>query len=241
MGEIGFLSRSAMAEPRIEYTEPSRNLTLYKMIVAALALDSPDHSVADGHGLRSRISTHMPTDQDDSCQLDRKGTVAYMTLFANHVCIQYPYLSAKDAMVQYDTVITALVSDDRGHRTIHKRGLSLEYFNTCLGIAIGALLSPDAHQLSGFIKTLHDAATRVLPAILEKQNGLVAIRCMMTLAIFSLYSPSGGSAWHLVGLIMQRCVAMGLEVKADSHDEQVTETLVAEKISVFWSAYMLDR
>lgn len=238
MGEIGFLSRSAMAEPRSESMEPSRNLNLnlFKMVGAALALDSEDHSTADGHRLRSHISD--TPGQDPIRTLDREGTAEYMILFINHVCLQYPFLSAKGAMSQYDGVMDALASCS-DHASISERGLSLEYFNTCLGIAIGALLSSDASQLSGFVNSLHWAAKRMLPVILRnQQDGLVAIKCMLLLAIFSLLSPSGGSAWHLIGLIIQKCVALGLEKE---QDRQTQDRLADDRLQVFWSAYMLDR
>jgi hypothetical protein len=237
MGEIGFLSRSAMAEPRSENMEPSRNLNLnlYKMVVSTLALDSADHSMADGHRLRSQISD-TPA-HDPVRKLDREGTIRYMTLFVSHACLQYPFLSAKYAMRQYDMVMGA-VPDAFDHASIAERGISLEYFNTCLGIAIGGLLSQDSSQLSGFVSSLHWAARRMLPVILRNQDGLIPIKCMLLLAIFSLLSPSGGSAWHLIGLIVQKCVALGLEKEQD-YPTQDSHAL--DRINVFWTAYILDR
>lgn len=239
MGEIGFLSRSAMAEPRSESMDPSRNLNLnlYKMTLAALALDSADHSTADGYRLRSQISD--TPGQDPARKMDREGTMGYMNMFVSHVCLHYAFLSTKSAMAQYDKVMDALTDgsfDDHG--LMVERGLSFEYFNTCLGIAIGALLSPDAPQLSSFVTSLHWAAKRMLPVILRSQDGLVAIKCMLMLVIFSLLSPSGGSAWHLIGLIMQKCVALGLDKE---QDYQTQDSVAHDRVNVFWTAYMLDR
>lgn len=236
MGEIGFLSRSAMAEPRVEYMESSRNLNLnlYKMIMAALALDSSDHSIAGGHRLKSQISA--TPNADSLSKFDREGTIGYMNQFSNTICLQYPFLSIEDSMVQYDTVLAALSGCSSDHRVIDERGLQLEYFNTCLSIALGGLLSPDASQLASFISALHSAARRTLPVILQNQDSLLAIKCMLMLAMYSLYSPSGGSAWHLIGMVMQKCVALGLE-----KDQDVQGSLANERVKVFWSAYMLDR
>lgn len=211
------------------------NLNLYKMVVAALALDSSDHSMADGHRLRSQISD--TPGQEPTRKLDREGTINYMTLFVNHVCLQYPFLSTKGAMSQYDAVLDA-ISEGCNTTLIGERGLSFEYFNTCLGVSIGALLSSDASRLSGLIDSLHLAAKRTLPVILQNQDELVAIKCMLLLAIFSLLSPSGGSAWHLIGLIMQKCVELGLEKE---QDYQMQDSLARDRIDVFWTAYMLDR
>jgi hypothetical protein len=236
MGEIGFLSRSAMAEPRIEYMESSRNLNLnlYKMTMAALALDSSDHSIADGHRLRNQISA--TPNPDLLSKFDRDGTIGYMNQFVDTICLQYPFLSAEESMNQYEEVLEALSESSPDHHVIDDQKLHLEYFNTCLGIAIGALLSPDASQLAGFVSTLQTAAKRTLPAILQNQDSLVAIKCMLMLAIYSLYSPSGGSAWHLIGMVMQKCVALGMERAQDAPGP-----LAGDRIKVFWSAYMLDR
>jgi hypothetical protein len=61
---------------------------------------------------------------------------------------------------------------------------------------------------------------------------------MLLLAIFSLLSPSGGSAWHLIGLIVQKCVALGLEKEQD-YPTQDSHAL--DRTNVFWTAYILDR
>lgn len=237
MGEIAFLSRSAMAESRGESETLPRNLSLYNMLMAALNLDGSDPSTTStpgSHRLTSKAALNLGI---EPVKLDRESTAGYMKLFTDHICFRFPHLSAQSAMKQYDSI----VGKDPNLASAKSNQSSescTDYFNTCLGVAIGALLSADAPLLSSYISALYETSKNELKWVIKKQDTHCIIKCMLLLAIFSLYSPSGGSTWHLAGLTMQKCIYIGLEKETES---EIQGPKCLERRRLFWSAYILDR
>ncbi|KXJ88335.1 hypothetical protein Micbo1qcDRAFT_167004, partial [Microdochium bolleyi] len=111
--------------------------------------------------------------------------------------------------------------------------LAFTYFNTCLAIALGILSCNDADGLSGFVSTLHDAATSQLSVILKVDGSLAMVHCMLTLALFSMITNSGGSTWHIVGLIMNQCISLGLHKEPEA-DEDMSCQEQQRRRNLFW-------
>lgn len=229
MGEIGFLSRSAMAEPRDDSETLPRNLMLDSMIMAALAMDGPDPARA------SRSEVHISdlgTAVNQPAKLPGDITARYLARFVEEVSIFFPFLDEKTLVAQYDELIGK-------EPDIIPDGLALPYFNICLAIATGALMSSNSLSSSTLAANLHISAIRQLPRIYDR-NSLSVVHCILLLAIFATTSPSGGSAWHLIGLAVRTCVCLGLNKQPESH-LGLTYTEVQERSNIFWSAYLLDR
>lgn len=241
MGQIDYLSKSAMAESRIEPEKLSSGpLSLYSLLASALSLNCPDHSRSGAQ------EWSLPQVQIDGTELPRKplhlcreNTVSYMQYYTTHICPRYPHLSRSRSIEEYEAVVSEQSRTEQSDPQFSKAG-DVEYFNAYLGLAIGILVSPSASLLQSLVANLHSAARQVLPNILSRQGGHLAIRCMLLLAIFSIYSPLGGSSWHLVGLIMQKCIFLGLD-KETVPQEVIPESDAVERRKLFWSAYLLDR
>lgn len=234
MGEIGFLSRSAMAEPRHESDKLPRNLGLASILMAALALDGPDPSTPMMSGFQYP-DPHCIDDQNVLPQ--REDGLTYLARFIDEVCVFYPYLDEKDLMEQYNSVVDSpqhIMSPDSVPTC-----KALLHFNACLVVAIGALLSSNSSSLSWLVIRLQRSATRQL-AWIQDMNDLDVLHCILTLAIFSTFSPSGGSAWHLIGLAMKTCISLSLHREPDE-DLQMTERTTTLRRRLFWSTYLLDR
>ncbi|CVL07923.1 related to STB5-SIN3 binding protein [Fusarium mangiferae] len=106
--------------------------------------------------------------------------------------------------------------------------------------AIGISMSPDAGRLSSLATNLHAAAVKLLPYILHSQEPLDTLHCMLLLAVFSMFSASGGSTWHLMGFIMTNCIAAGLHKTVPPRNTSDSEgTYRIEWL--FWSVYLWDR
>jgi hypothetical protein len=226
-----------MAESRTTLDTLPQNLTLGNVINAALALDGPDHASAmrsNSHALRSQIM------QSQTLDLRRESTFDYFTLYIQHICTRFPFLSAETARKQYDNIVDAERSTTSNSRPPRQAAPSLEYFETCLGVAMGILLSPESMSLASLVTLLHSTAAKMLTSLFAKHDVLLDIRCMLSLAILSMLSPSGGSAWHLIGLILQKCISAGLEKEPDSATH-ITPAVADERKRLFWSAYVLDR
>ena len=131
-------------------------------------------------------------------------------------------------MEQYDTVVD---STDKA---------ALPRFNAYMAVAIGISMSPETSRFSGLATNLHTAAVKLLPTILQSQEPLDTLHCMLLLAVFSMFNPAGGSTWHLMGFIMTNCIAAGLHKTVISQERLgVDSTYRVEWL--FWSVYLMDR
>ncbi|KAI1393110.1 fungal-specific transcription factor domain-containing protein [Hypoxylon trugodes] len=231
MGGIGLLSRSAMAEPHDESERLPRNLRTDNILMAALALDGPDPTAASLSDAR-RLGLMVDF---QPMSLRRDATIGYLDRFVDQVCFKYPFLSSKSLRAQYDSVV-----DSSNHPDGSLGNASLSIFNSCLAVAIGASVSPESTSLMPLINSLHCSAIKQLPSISKTLGGLVFIHCVLFLAIFSMYSPNGGSTWHLVGLAVKKCISSGLH-KEQEPQPSISPNAVNYRRALFWSAYLIDR
>lgn len=103
-------------------------------------------------------------------------------------------------------------------------------------IAIGALLSETCCPIAGFHGLeLYTIAVENLGMNLLERN-LECLNTVLLLSLFSLYSPYGGSTYHLVGIAIQICISIGLHQRTPLIDGDATPRNVS-----FWSSYILDR
>ncbi|KAI0151407.1 fungal-specific transcription factor domain-containing protein [Pestalotiopsis sp. NC0098] len=234
MGDIGFLSRSAMAEPRWNrYDRLPTNLTTQGVLSASLGLNGSDPSRAS---LSTGQAGKLVNSEPNKVRLDRTSTLPNMTRFVDEVCPIMPFLDAKQLMEQYEEV---LEQHEGRSPTDTPCSSALSYFNVCLGVAIGAMLTSQSPSTSSLIVKLHQEAIKQLASIqLKDESNLVS--CILILTLFSMYSPSGGSSWHLAGLAMRKCVSQGWHRQPDGNTQLTEDDLVVRK-RLFWSAYMIDR
>ena len=245
MGGIGLLSRSAMAEPHEQDTQRlPRNLTFENMTMAVLGMDGPDPTKASLSDIR-RLG--MVYEQHPTLRLTRSGTVAYLERFLKDACFMFPFLDTQCLRDQYDDIFRN--SQNQCHEFIEScednttkvsgpKALSL--LTVYLAIATGALLSQESSRLVSLVNSLHASAGKRLSVVLRNGDGLGIIHCILCLAMFSTYSPHGGSTWHLIGLAMTKCISLGLHKSPEPH-ATFSPTVSAYRWRLFWSAYSLDR
>ena len=246
MGGIGLLSRSAMAEPHEQDTQKlPRNLTFENMTMAALSVDGPDPmkaSLSDMRRLGMACHQHHPT-----LRLTRSGAMPYLEQFSKDVCFKFPFLDTRSLREQYDDIFRDGQSqchqsiescEDNAAEVSSPKALSL--LTVYLAIATGALLSQESSRLVPLVNSLHTSAVKQLSVVLRNGDGLDIIHCILCLAIFSTYSPHGGSTWHLTGLAMTKCISLGLHKNPEPH-VGLLPTASDYRRRLFWSAYSLDR
>lgn len=232
MGEIGFLSCSAMAEPRDEKTDSSEGLAMGRLVRAALVLSGANPSL-------SNIDPYwwkMTTMGDRAVHLQRHLAVPFFTYFVDSIGSQLIHIDPKALWVDFNSFFED--SDDPIDN--HRLESAAKAFVIYMSVATGILLSPQSGTLQGLADGFHRKATKLLSGIMISGNMIDTLNCMLSLIIYSMQSPQGGSTWHLVGLAMNKAIAFRFHKDPDAASNLNTETLLMRR-NIFWSLYSLDR
>ncbi|KAF5650732.1 STB5-SIN3 binding protein [Fusarium sp. NRRL 52700] len=226
MSAIGLLSNKAMAESRTNTGDKPHKLAIIESISAALAVDGRDPSKASS-------SQPVYVIDEQLIPLTRDLTLSHFQRFLDW-SVWLPHIDENRLFEQYEAV---LEMNNQGADPVR---MALPRFNTYLAVGIGISMSPDASRLSSLATNLHAAAVKLLPFILHSQEPLDTLHCMLLLAVFSMFSASGGSTWHLLGFIMTNCIAAGLHKTVPPRSTLDTESTYRVEW-LFWSVYLWDR
>lgn len=234
MGEIGFLSRSAMAEPRNERDEDPQELATGRMLRAALA-------ITGANPIESRIDALQQVVggmADQSFSLKRPLVTPFVSRFLDTEGIRFLHINSTHLWEDLEEFFAE--SGSSHSRAFIARPARL--FNFYLAIATGMLVSPQSASLQGLACSIHAAAVRLFSTIAQSESNVNILSCMISMVLFSMHSPLGGSTWHLVGLAMKKAIAFGFQ-KASKPNTGISEypdALIA-KYNIFWDLYTLDR
>ncbi|KAL4747772.1 hypothetical protein BDW72DRAFT_209392 [Aspergillus terricola var. indicus] len=236
LGEIGFLSRSAMAEPREGVSGFPRQLAMSEMIQAMLSLSGATPS----QSRRSETEAapwNLLLVPDPRQALSKDFVMPFLRRFLGHIHIYYLYFDRIELEGQCEAFF-----DRNGHESgeVSAAAQSHQDFSVYLAVSIGMLLSPQLGRVDLLAQSLHSAAVKLLPMILQCGNCLSLIHCLVLLVVYSMLSPNGGSTWHLLGLAMKRCVAFGMHKEQDTDSAMPVEESARRK-SLLWTLYSLDR
>jgi hypothetical protein len=231
MGEIGLLSRSAMAEPRDEMSGFSQELAMGRMVRATVVISGKDPTRSAMNARKGLLSM-----VDQTSALTREFAVPYVTCFVERVELQFLHISSEGVWADVEGYfrLQTNATEPSGE------GLRMRTFNTYMAIATGMLLSTESVSLHGFAGNFHDAAMRVFAEILESGSSVNILHCMLHLMIYSMQSSLGGSTWHLLGLAMQKAIAFGFH-KDPSHEIGLSTVQIKDRRDVFWDLYTVDR
>ncbi|KGO43656.1 Transcription factor, fungi [Penicillium expansum] len=232
MGEIGFLSTSAMAEPRDETSGFSEELAMGRMVRAALALSgaTPSQSNIDSYG-QQIAAINGPT-----VHLSRQLAVPFFTTFLDMMGSQMIHIDSNELWTDFDTFFTE--SNDLVEK--YSSNCTAKIFVVYMSVATGVLLSRESGSLQGLAGALHQKATKLLPGIMRSGNKIEILQCMLSLILYSMQNPQGGSTWHLVGLAMKKAIAFRFHHGSDSSVNIPSHTLLMRR-NIFWSLYTVDR
>ncbi|KAL3480935.1 hypothetical protein BJX99DRAFT_272610 [Aspergillus californicus] len=233
MGEIGFLSRSAMAEPRDDRGGLPRHLGMAQMMQAMFSLSGacPSQSQstdADAPGWR------LLGLADPIQALNHELAEPFLQHFLRHIGIFYLHFGGAELKEQYGTIF-AVGDGARGDM-----GNCEREFDVYLAIATGMLLSPQSGRFELLSQGLHAAAVKLLPRILQSGSCTKLIHCLLLLTVYSMLSPNGGSTWHLLGLAMRKCISFRFH-KDEGPDSSLSVEESTRRMYLFWSVYIIDR
>lgn len=231
MGEIGSLSRDAMAEPRDENQGSPQALAMENVVKGALSLSgsNPFHA--------SVMSPHQEKLRDTAGYASRPGRefcVPYLDRFLDHVTVMFFHINSAEIKNCFDAFFDAPDST--------APILTDPYcdFHVYMAMAIGMSLSPDP-GIELLATSWHNSAIRSLEFI-SKDSGSGSfdfLRCIFLLVIYSIYNPFGGSTWHLLGLAMKK--SMSLRLHREPEADIGTPETINNRRRFFWSLYTLDR
>ena len=109
-------------------------------------------------------------------------------------------------------------------------------FSYHITLAISMLIS----QPNGSISPTFYRASRTFLGRTLRHGGLVSLQALLSLALYSLFSTSGPSVWHILGVAMRLATAMGLhKAKPPSSSTDLPRREMEKR--AFWSLYALDR
>lgn len=227
MGAIGFLSNSAMAETRDgpEETAPHK-MALADLVLSALAVAGQDPSTSQA----SQPGVFMEHHQ---IPLSRESSTEHYTRFMSWSFF-LPYVDYGLMFQCFEDTITYHESQEGSPPPL------LQRFTTYTIIATGIMMSQDANRLSVLASSLHSIAVKMLPLILRDETPLDALHCMALLISYSLFSPNGGSAWHLIGIAVKVCITLGLHKDSSSPIGRALGNAYDPRW-LFWTLYNFDR
>ncbi|KAB8243389.1 hypothetical protein BDV35DRAFT_383253 [Aspergillus flavus] len=235
MGEIGFLSRNAMAEPRDETRGFPQELAMGNMVRAALVISGEDPS--QSRDLCNHRRTFV-TMMGPATGITKEFATPYVNRFLDHVGVMFLHIDRRKLQGEFDSYFDAHRGQPSHTKAPNPDTAFLE-FRVYMAVAIGMLLTPEPG--SELLATgLHAAATERLTIIIEQVNCVKTLHCLWSLALYSMLSSLGGSTWHLVGLAMKKCISFRLH-REPYPDSDTSQEELNSRRSIFWALYVLDR
>lgn len=237
MGEIGFLSRNAMAEPRCEIRGFPQAFTMDNMVRASLAVSGEcptESSIPSSH------SRKLVAMLGGLGQLTKELAAPYLDRFIQEKRLMFLHIDPLELKRQFDAFF-----DEKGNcfgdsSNIENRVTTpLQDFNIYMAVSIGMLLSSEP-CIELFARSLHGAAMEQFSVVLKDRDSLKILHCIFLLIIYSMYSPFGGSTWHLFGLARNQSVSLRLHREPHPGCGMSPEE-IASRRNFFWSLYTLDR
>ncbi|GAT24747.1 D-3-phosphoglycerate dehydrogenase [Aspergillus luchuensis] len=229
MGEIEFLSRNAMAEPRGEASGFPQELTIGNMIKASLAISGKDPTQSSCPlSQKSKYSNML----GQTPTLTREVVADCTGRFFGHTKALCPYIDEGEMLEYRDGFF------DSSHVSHTTSYTGFRDFNVYMATAIGMLLSPES-GIELFASSLHSAAMQSFPTILGSNDDLNMLHSMQLMIIYSMFSSMGGSTWHLVGLAMKKAISYRFH-KEPLSDIGIPEQKLNRRRNIFWNLYILD-
>ncbi|KAL3464483.1 hypothetical protein BJX64DRAFT_275699 [Aspergillus heterothallicus] len=236
MGEIGFLSRSAMAEPRNDTSGFPRQLAMSQMLQAILALSGTSPSQNQSADVYASQWSLLGV-ADPLRALSSETAAPFLRSFLDRIDTFYLHFNKKELEDQFE----AFFADKRrGSGDASDPVRCHREASVCLALAIGMLVSPRAARYEVLAQALHSAAVKVFPRILQLGSCVHLIHCLLLLIMYSTLSSCGGSTWHLLGLALKKCVSFQLHKDSDPDSPLPPEESI-ERAFLFWNLYIIDR
>ncbi|KAL6400206.1 transcription activator protein acu-15 [Ilyonectria robusta] len=152
--------------------------------------------------------------------------------YFNNLHPQYPFLHRPTFEFWEDSCMKADASGN-----LYIAG-DVALFFVWMVYAIASLALGPAHYDTA--ESYYYMALEHQPAVLELDS-IESIQSLLSCAVYSIRSPTGGSLWRISGVAIRYCVELGYHRSVNRYRKQ-TNPLVAEMSKrCFWVAYDIDR
>lgn len=241
--EMTSLALSAMAEPSSRAGEFLKHLSMSRIIAGMTETYGGDpERTARVDSLWDGIAKYIrqPTSQNHRLHIQREEALKSLDAYLLTVDFRYPRLPV-DKIRQGIEAIAA--HNDTTYRQMYARDPS-NVFMAYMIVAIVPLVSDNYPISQGSFVSIHVLAKcmKVLDRVFCQEDGIDIIQCLHLLVIFSIHCSAAGSAWHLIGLAMSKCIALGYHrEKAHSRGDEDGSDQAEHRRWVFWGCYLLDR
>lgn len=240
--DINSLSLSAMAEPRSRNGEFLKHLSMPRIISGMTETygGNPERttrvsSLWDGIAKYTRHPS-----QSHRLQIPRAEAFRALETYAKTVDFRFPRMAVEKVRSGMDAITASEGSIYREKLSKHPAHIFMAY----MVIAIVPLVSDDYPMAQGSFVSINVLAKcmSVLDRVFGKEDGVDIIQCLHLLVVFSIHCSAAGSAWHLVGFAMNKCIALGYHREPAGPPTVATGSQEAEQQRwAFWGCYFLDR
>ncbi|OJJ07725.1 hypothetical protein ASPVEDRAFT_155515 [Aspergillus versicolor CBS 583.65] len=218
----GTFDWSTLGELGADTSHPQLAYDIVSMIRAAAAVEN-SHPYHSRHPSRLLLDTEKVPIRIPITP----ATQPYLNTYFEQVNYALPFLD--EGAIRNEFHKTVSTSGSRG--CLSPRLL--------MALALGARLSSLADHVTnyhsvGFYLTTMES----LSFSNNASESLEMVQLLLLLTLYSMFTTSGGSTWHFMGLALQTCVKLGFH----QDSRRLFHDAVSEQESaVFWSAYILDR
>ncbi|KAH7085972.1 D-isomer specific 2-hydroxyacid dehydrogenase, partial [Paraphoma chrysanthemicola] len=235
------LALSTMAEPVNRSSEFLKHLSMSRIIAGMTeAYGGDPEKTTRVDSLWDGISKYIrhPSSQGHRLHISKPEALRALDAYLSVVDFRFPRLAVDKVRSGIEAIT---VPDDALHQRLYAKNPA-HVFMAYMVIAIIPLISDQYPISQGSFVSIHVVAKcmRVLDRVFSLEDGVDIIQCLHLLVIFSIHCSAAGSAWHLIGLAMSKCIALGYHREQTSAGEVALQEL-EQRRWVFWGCYHLDR
>lgn len=234
MQDMHYLPLSAMAEPREQQQSSLHQLPFKTFALAATAV-SGENPTMSKVSFKDELQD-LRGEGSANGVLSRDMAESSIETYIECCQVTCPYINT----AAFRTVSTRVCSRDlRSSAALEDVPTPEEKMTVNLGIATGILLGGARPYKSSLAASLARKALDDMPKVLDISTNTAMVRCLISLAVHSMYSPLCGSTWHIVGLAAAKAFSAGLHTDGVSNWHS-DDTLKQVNCQLFWGLYVLD-
>lgn len=241
---MNFLSLSAMAEPRNRAGEFLKHLSTPRLIAGVTeTFGGNPESTARVSSLWEGISQYIrhPAGASQRLHIPRDEALKALDSYLEIVDFRFPRLPVAKVQAGINA-ISATGGGDEAYSSALSRNPS-HIFMAYLVVAIVPLVS-DSYPISqGSWVSVHllSKCLKLLDRVFHLEDGVDIIQCLHLLIVLSIHCSTAGSAWHLVGFAMNKCIALGYHREDSRAVASLSAFDLQQRRWAFWGCYLLDR
>ena len=253
---MDYLPLSAMAEPRDRQHMSRGQYSFATFLTAATNASGANVTRSDASNapLCKKIEDFHKNVTPSGFQLSRSISDLPVQCYLAMCDVLCHFLDREAFLAKYASILEEMKKGTiQGLTADAPHDLFLVY----MSVATGTLLAPDYQYKESFATAIAHEAMRLLPRIMRESEDPSVVQSLIAVALFSIYSPLGGSTWHLVGLALARSMSAGrshvnvlirywyLTLSPGMHTSEVSDLCATDRARqensrLFWSLYILD-